>query len=45
MIREGDIYTVKLSSEGNIDIHRIGSMIRRIVMGWSIERGRLEEKA
>jgi hypothetical protein len=44
LMREGDTYTVKLSSEGNIDIHRIGSLIRKIVMGWSIERGKLEEK-
>jgi len=45
LMREGDTYTVKLSSEGNIEIHRIGSLVRRIAMEWSIERGKLEETA
>jgi len=39
-----DTYTVKLLSEGNIDIYRIGSLVRKIAMEWSIERGKLEEK-
>jgi|GEM_PF-769861 len=39
-----DTYTVKLLSEGNIDIHRVGSLIRKIAMGWSIERGKPEKK-
>jgi hypothetical protein len=39
-----DTYTVKLLSQGNIEIRRIGSLIRKITMSWSIERGKLEEK-
>lgn len=43
--RTGEVYTVKLLSDGDIEgIRRAGSFIRKIIMEWSIERGRIEKK-
>ena len=40
--RGSEAYTVRLLTEGNMDgIHKAGSFIRKIVMEWSIKRGKL----
>ena len=40
-----EVYTVKLLTEGNKEgIPKAGSLTRKIIMEWSIERGRLKEE-
>ena len=42
--RDSEFYTVKLLTEGDAKgILRVGSLIRKTIMEWSIERGKLEE--
>ena len=42
--KDSEVYTVKLSTRGNLEgVHKAGSFIRKIIMEWSIERGKKRE--
>ena len=41
--RGSEVYEVKLLIDGSVDrVQRVGSSIRKIIIGWSVERGKLE---
>ena len=43
--KDSEVYTVKLLTQGGSEgVYRTGSFIRKILMEWSIERGKLEER-